>query len=76
MFRVESDWLYSLSVVFRRHMNAKVLVLSKLLHTISGSTVFFFGQELLQHRVHGFRACWEIAIQQVIHIGRHHGNDL
>ena len=27
MFRVVSDWLYSLSVVFGRDMNAKVLVL-------------------------------------------------
>ena len=77
MFRVVSNWLYSLSVVFRRDTNTKVLVLSKPFPTKSGRIVFFFAdQELLQHRVHGIGSFRELAIQQVIYIGRHHGNDV
>ena len=77
MFRVVSDWLYPLSVVLGRDMNVKVLVLSEPVPTKPEGTVFFFAnQELLQHRVHGFDSFWEIATQQVVHIGRHHGNDV
>ena len=53
-----------------------MFVLLKLFPTESERIVFFFAnQELLQHRVHGFGSFREIAIQQVIYIGRHHGND-
>ena len=55
MFRVVSDWLCSLSVVFGRDMDTEVFVLSKLFPTKAEGTVFFFtNQELLQHGVHGF----------------------
>ena len=76
MFRVESDWLYSLNVVFCCDMNAKVFVLSKLFSAKPESTVFFFtNQDLLQQRVHGFRALRGIATQQVVHDRRHHSNE-
>ena len=39
-------------------------------------TAFFFvNQELLQHRVRDFSSFREIAMQQVVHVRRHHGND-
>ena len=76
MFRVDSAWLYSLSVVLGCDMNAKVLVLSQFFCAKPEGTVFFFAdEELLQHRVRGFSSFREIAIQRVVHAGRHHSND-
>ena len=42
MFRVTSDWLHSLNVVFPGDVNTKVFVLSKLFSTKPEGTVFFF----------------------------------
>ena len=49
MFRVVSDWLYSLGVIFGRDMNIIVLVFAKFF-PIKHGTLFLFGnQGLLQH---------------------------
>ena len=70
------DWLYSFGVVFGCDMDAKVFVVSEFLSAENEDTVFFFANlELLQHRVHSFGSFRKIAMQEVVHIGRHHGND-
>ena len=76
VFRLVSDWLNSLSVIFGRDMNAKVFVLSEFFPATSEVTVLLLSnQELLQHGIHTFGSFWKIAIQQVVHVRRHHSND-
>ena len=45
MFRVVSDWLFLISVVFGGDMNAKVFVLSKLFPAKCEGNVFFFANQ-------------------------------
>ena len=76
MFRVVSDWLYSLSVVFGCDANTKVFVLSKLFSTKPER----YRVLLYQPKIVATQSSWlqlvpVIAMQQVVHIERHHTND-
>ena len=76
VFRVVSDWLNSLSVVFGCDANAKVFVSSESFSAKPEVTVLLLSdQELLQHGIHSFGSFRKTARQQVVHVGRHHSND-
>ena len=67
VYRVVSDWLNSLSVVFGCDTNAKVFVLSELFSAKPEVTVLLLSDpELLQHGIHSFDSFQNIARQQVV----------
>ena len=57
-------------------MYAEVFVLSEFFPTKPQVTVLLLSdQQLSQYGIHSFGSFQMISIQQVVHVGRHHGND-